>query len=200
MATLELSDQKQKALDTALTQIERAHGKGSIMRMGADGALVQIESIATGALNLDAAIGQDWGFESVSHGTQMIANNSAQVLPGPLDHADTLADRIAAGFDLDKLVIEFQGLPSGLVSEVGRAQAKQALLQELIAVAETRYVSADLIAEVYFAVGDADRGFAAMQEAIAARSRGAIFIQTNPLFDDYREDARYKALVETVGF
>ena len=57
MATAELSDQKQKALDTALTQIERAHGKGAIMRMGADGALVQIESIATGALNLDAAIG-----------------------------------------------------------------------------------------------------------------------------------------------
>jgi len=57
MATAELSDHKQKALDTALTQIERAHGKGAIMRMGADGALVQIESIATGALNLDAAIG-----------------------------------------------------------------------------------------------------------------------------------------------
>ena len=57
MATAELSDQKQKALNTALTQIERSHGKGAIMRMGADGALVQTESIATGALNLDAAIG-----------------------------------------------------------------------------------------------------------------------------------------------
>jgi len=57
MAMLEVSDQKQKALDTALTQIERAHGKGAIMRMGADGALVQIECIPTGALNLDAAIG-----------------------------------------------------------------------------------------------------------------------------------------------
>jgi len=62
MATAEMSDQKQsgqkqKALDTALIQIERAFGKGAIMRMGADGALVQIESISTGALNLDAAIG-----------------------------------------------------------------------------------------------------------------------------------------------
>jgi recombination protein RecA len=57
MPTVELSDQKQKALSTALTQIERSHGKGAIMRMGADGAIVQIESIATGALNLDAAIG-----------------------------------------------------------------------------------------------------------------------------------------------
>jgi recombination protein RecA len=50
-------DQKQKALDTALTQIERSYGKGAIMRMGADGFAQTIESISTGALNLDAAIG-----------------------------------------------------------------------------------------------------------------------------------------------
>jgi recombination protein RecA len=57
MATTELSNQKQKALDTAINQIERSYGKGSIMRMGADGAKTQIEVIPTGALNLDAAIG-----------------------------------------------------------------------------------------------------------------------------------------------
>ncbi|MDH5758154.1 MAG: recombinase RecA [Gemmatimonadota bacterium] len=57
MATVELSDQKQKALTTALSQIERSYGKGAIMRMGADGANLQIEAISTGALNLDAAIG-----------------------------------------------------------------------------------------------------------------------------------------------
>ncbi len=57
MATVELSEQKQKDLKTALTQIERQHGKGAIMRMGVDGARVQIEGIPTGAINLDAAIG-----------------------------------------------------------------------------------------------------------------------------------------------
>lgn len=57
MATAELTEQKKKDLATALTQIERAHGKGAIMRMGADGARVQIEAIPTGAVNLDAAIG-----------------------------------------------------------------------------------------------------------------------------------------------
>ena len=57
MATAEMSDQKQKDLDTALKQIERAHGKGAIMRMGVDGAQVQIPAIPTGAVNLDAAIG-----------------------------------------------------------------------------------------------------------------------------------------------
>jgi recombination protein RecA len=54
---VELTDQKKKALSTALTQIERAYGKGAIMRMGIDGARVQIEAIPTGAMNLDAAIG-----------------------------------------------------------------------------------------------------------------------------------------------
>jgi recombination protein RecA len=57
MAKKELSDEKRKDLDTALKQIERQHGKGAIMRMGVDGAQVQIAAIPTGAINLDAAIG-----------------------------------------------------------------------------------------------------------------------------------------------
>ena len=49
--------QKEKALNTALTQIERSYGRGAIMRMGAEGANLQIEAISTGAINLDAVIG-----------------------------------------------------------------------------------------------------------------------------------------------
>ncbi len=51
------AEDKDKALSTALTQIERSYGKGAIMRMGSEGAKVQIEAISTGAVNLDAAIG-----------------------------------------------------------------------------------------------------------------------------------------------
>jgi recombination protein RecA len=57
MATAEVRDDKSKALNMAIAQIERAHGKGSIMRMGADGAKMVVEAISTGAINLDAAIG-----------------------------------------------------------------------------------------------------------------------------------------------
>ncbi|HKJ02361.1 MAG TPA: recombinase RecA [Longimicrobiales bacterium] len=56
MAT-EVGEQKQKALNTAITQIERSYGKGSIMRLGIDAPKVGLEAISTGALNLDAAIG-----------------------------------------------------------------------------------------------------------------------------------------------
>ena len=47
---------KNKALDAALSQIERAFGKGSIMRMGANTAL-EIEAVSTGSLGLDIALG-----------------------------------------------------------------------------------------------------------------------------------------------
>ena len=57
MAAVEVSEQKKKALNTALSQIERAHGKGAIMRMGIDGPKVQLDAISTGAMNLDAAVG-----------------------------------------------------------------------------------------------------------------------------------------------
>lgn len=48
---------KDKALDAALSQIEKAFGKGSIMRMGQDNAHADIEGIPTGSLGLDMALG-----------------------------------------------------------------------------------------------------------------------------------------------
>ena len=49
-------DEKNKSLELAISQIERQHGKGAIMRLGAD-QRIRVEVIPTGALNLDAAIG-----------------------------------------------------------------------------------------------------------------------------------------------
>jgi recombination protein RecA len=57
MATADVKDDRSKALNVAIAQIERSYGKGSIMRMGIDGAKVQVDAISTGAMNLDAAIG-----------------------------------------------------------------------------------------------------------------------------------------------
>ncbi|MDJ0932069.1 recombinase RecA [Breoghania sp.] len=47
---------KTKALDAALAQIERAFGKGSIMRLG-EGQVVEVEAISTGSIGLDIALG-----------------------------------------------------------------------------------------------------------------------------------------------
>ncbi len=51
-----MDQNKQKALDAALSQIERQFGKGTVMRMG-DQERVAIPSISTGSLGLDIALG-----------------------------------------------------------------------------------------------------------------------------------------------
>src|SRR5688500_17911863 len=48
---------KQKALEAALAQIDRAFGKGSVMKLGDKGKVVEIESVSTGSLGLDMALG-----------------------------------------------------------------------------------------------------------------------------------------------
>lgn len=48
---------KQKAIDMAMKQIEKDFGKGSIMKLGEAGAKMNIETIPTGALSLDVALG-----------------------------------------------------------------------------------------------------------------------------------------------
>src|ERR1700759_4290 len=48
---------KQRALEAALSQIDRAFGKGSVMKLGDKGKIVEIESVSTGSLGLDIALG-----------------------------------------------------------------------------------------------------------------------------------------------
>ena len=51
-----MAEEREKALDVALSQIEKHFGKGSIMRMGSNISM-GIEAIPTGALSLDLALG-----------------------------------------------------------------------------------------------------------------------------------------------
>jgi recombination protein RecA len=50
-------DDRQKALDAALTQIEKAYGKGAVMKLGDHSADMTIETVPTGSLSLDIALG-----------------------------------------------------------------------------------------------------------------------------------------------
>jgi len=55
--TVQIEKDKEKAIELAVDQIERQFGKGSIMRLGAEGAMIPVESIPTGSLSLDIALG-----------------------------------------------------------------------------------------------------------------------------------------------
>ncbi len=57
MAAPAANDEKKKALNLAIAQIEKSYGRGAIMKMGPDAPKVRVEVIPTGAINLDAAIG-----------------------------------------------------------------------------------------------------------------------------------------------
>ncbi|MGA2942905.1 MAG: DNA recombination/repair protein RecA, partial [Xanthobacteraceae bacterium] len=48
---------KSKALEAALSQIERSFGKGSIMRLGKNSTAMDIDTVSTGSLGLDIALG-----------------------------------------------------------------------------------------------------------------------------------------------
>src|SRR5882724_6534569 len=111
----QLSDERRKALNLAITQIEKTCGKGAIMRMGADSPRVRVEVIPTGAINLDAAIGiggiprgrvtEIFGPESSGKTTlalHVVAN--AQRLGGAAAYIDAeYAKKL--GVDIDNLLV-----------------------------------------------------------------------------------------------
>ena len=52
-----IGEEKQKALEAALGHIEKQYGKGSVMKLGESGANMQVETVPTGSLSLDIALG-----------------------------------------------------------------------------------------------------------------------------------------------
>jgi recombination protein RecA len=120
MSNGNLSGDRQKALDMALSQIDKQFGKGSIMRMGEKGSLA-IEAVSTGALALDLALGigglprgrvtEIYGPESSGKSTlAMHVVAEAQRLGGVCAYIDAehAMDPIyakAIGVDIDQLLI-----------------------------------------------------------------------------------------------
>ena len=52
-----INEEKQKALEAAIGHIEKQYGKGSVMKLGESGANMQVETVPTGSLSLDIALG-----------------------------------------------------------------------------------------------------------------------------------------------
>ena len=51
------SEEKKKALDAAIAKLEKDFGKGAVMKLGESGAHVSVETVPTGCLSLDLALG-----------------------------------------------------------------------------------------------------------------------------------------------
>ncbi|MEM6887720.1 MAG: recombinase RecA [Pseudomonadota bacterium] len=115
------SADKQKALDSALAQIERQFGKGSIMKLGTEGAVQDIKASSTGSLGLDIALGigglpmgrivEIYGPESSGKTTLTLHCVAEQQKAGGVcafvdaEHALDPAYAKKLGVDLDELLI-----------------------------------------------------------------------------------------------
>ena len=116
---------RQKALDSALAQIERQFGKGSIMKLGGDNAFKDIEASSTGSLGLDIALGigglpmgrivEIYGPESSGKTTVTLHCVAEQQKKGGVcafvdaEHALDPVYAAAIGVDLDELYISQVG-------------------------------------------------------------------------------------------
>ncbi|MEM9838806.1 MAG: recombinase RecA [Pseudomonadota bacterium] len=112
---------KSKALEAALSQIDKAFGKGSVMKLGAKESVVQIEGISTGSLGLDIALGigglpkgrivEVYGPESSGKTTlalHVVAEAQKQGGTAAFIDAEHALDPVYAkklGVDLDELLI-----------------------------------------------------------------------------------------------
>jgi recombination protein RecA len=112
--------ERDKALEMALSQIERQYGKGSVMRMGEKGTM-QVEAISTGALSLDLALGigglprgrvvEIYGPESSGKSTLALHVVAEAQRNGGIcayidaEHAMDPAYAAAIGVDIDELLI-----------------------------------------------------------------------------------------------
>lgn len=113
-------DKKQKALETALSQIEKQYGKGAIMRLGQNNAL-NVEHISTGSLSLDIALGigglprgrivEIYGPESSGKTTLSLhciaqgQKNGGNVAFIDVEHALDPVYAAALGVDIDSLLV-----------------------------------------------------------------------------------------------
>jgi len=116
-----IDSEKKKSVELAITQIEKQHGRGSIMKLGQGGAVIDIPVISTGSLALDAALGlggvprgrviEIFGPESSGKTTlalQIVAE--AQAKDGmaafiDAEHALDLAYARRLGVDIDNLLV-----------------------------------------------------------------------------------------------
>src|SRR6516165_799293 len=116
-----MADERSKAIDLALSQIEKQFGKGSIMRLGSKQAIVPISVISTGAISFDAALGvggfprgrvvEIFGPESSGKTTialQVIASAQARGGMAAFVDAEHALDPVYArklGVDVDNLLV-----------------------------------------------------------------------------------------------
>ena len=178
-----LDDQKErnKALDIAVGQIEKQFGRGSIMRLGQDGAVAPVDSIPTGSISIDYALGvggvprgrvvEIYGPES-SGKTTLALQVIAQAQKGGGMAAFVDAEHALDAAYAQKLGIDLQNL---LVSQPDHGEQALEIVEVLIRSGGVDVVVVDSVAalvpkaEIEGEMGDAQMGLQARLMSQALR-------------------------------
>ena len=86
-----------------------------------------------------------------------------------------------------------------LYGATGRKQEAEAMLHRLEEIARHGYVSPVIFAIVYSSLGDSGRTFDWLDRAIAEHDLYLIFLESGPLYDRWKSDARFQAILRRVG-
>ena len=85
------------------------------------------------------------------------------------------------------------------LAALGQPEEAQAILDRLEEESQEHYLRSEILAMGYGAVGAFDKAFACLQEALADRSAGLIFVHLDPGYEPLRLDPRFAEIVKAVG-
>jgi recombination protein RecA len=184
------AEAKKKALETAISQIEKSYGKGSIMRLG-DGMQVNVDALPTGSLSLDLALGiggvpkgriiEIYGPESSGKTTlalHMVASaqkNGGEAAYIDVEHALEPAYARALGVDIESL----------LISQPDTGEDALAITETLVRSGAVDIVVVDSVAalvprsEIEGEMGDSSVGVLARLMSQALRKLAGTISKTN---------------------
>jgi serine/threonine-protein kinase len=103
------------------------------------------------------------------------------------------------GQSLEAAVRSYDALLVRALAALGEQEEANAILDRLEQQATKGYLRAEIVAMGYAAVGKLDRAFASLNEALAARSAGLIYLHIDPAYAPLRGDPRFAELVKSIG-
>jgi TolB-like protein/tetratricopeptide (TPR) repeat protein len=128
----------------------------------------------------------------------------AHVLLGEAYAHKSMKDEAVAEFLKEKRLSE--GFSPGVDTRIGSAYVRlgmrkeaEEVMRELAEHASKEYVKPSDLAEVLFSLGENDRAFECLEQAVEQRDKGVLGLRVYPVYDDVRSDPRFAALLARMG-
>jgi serine/threonine-protein kinase len=113
--------------------------------------------------------------------------------------ADVALGWFRRGQSLETSVRSYDALIVRALAAMGQQEEAQAILERLEEESKAHYLRAEVLAMGHAAVGDFDRAFERLNDALDARSAGLIYVHLDPGYEPLRKDPRFHELTRKIG-